>query len=147
MDHQGILSGHSSRLQEIFDIHNKAHHRPFAKAEGPLAGAGPGPPLMAPGQGIGFNLIGFASANLGHGWRSATPPPSWNAPGILGVLDIDPGNNRNRPRSLLRAHFLPAGPPLPHPSTCSISIRPRWKACSADSARPGGNPRPLQTPA
>ncbi len=71
---------------------------------------------MVPGQGIGFNLIGFASANLGHGVALRNTAAILEKTGHpFGVLDIDPGNNRTGRDLSLRAHFLPAGPPLPHP--------------------------------
>jgi glycosyltransferase involved in cell wall biosynthesis len=66
--------------------------------------------------GIGFNLIGFASANLGHGVALRNTAAILERMGHpFGVLDIDPGNNRTGRDLALRSRFLPAGPPTPHP--------------------------------
>ena len=65
---------------------------------------------------IGFNLIGFATANFGLGValrNTAALLESLGHP--FGVLDIDPGGNRTGHDFSARAHFLEAGGPLPHP--------------------------------
>jgi glycosyltransferase involved in cell wall biosynthesis len=63
----------------------------------------------------GFNLIGFASANLGHGVALRNTASVLRRSGHpFGVLDIDPGDNRTGKDMSLADHFLPAGKPLPH---------------------------------
>ncbi|MEO7957449.1 MAG: glycosyltransferase [Fibrobacteria bacterium] len=65
---------------------------------------------------IGFNLIGFASANLGHGVALRNTAAILDGMGHpFGVLDIDPGNNRTGRDLSLGSRFLPAGRPLPYP--------------------------------
>lgn len=65
---------------------------------------------------IGFNLIGFATANFGLGValrNTASLLESLGHP--FAVLDIDPGGNRTGHDFSARAHFVEAGRPLPHP--------------------------------
>lgn len=64
----------------------------------------------------GFNLIGFASANLGHGVALRNTAEILERNGYpFGVLDIDPGDGRTGHDLSLRSRFLTAGRPLPHP--------------------------------
>jgi glycosyltransferase involved in cell wall biosynthesis len=63
----------------------------------------------------GFNLIGFASANLGHGVALRNTASILDACGHpFCVLDIDPGDNRTGHDLSLKDRFAPAGRPLPH---------------------------------
>ncbi|MDB5102386.1 MAG: hypothetical protein JWP91_75 [Fibrobacteres bacterium] len=64
----------------------------------------------------GFNLIGFASANLGHGIALRNTAAVLERSGHpFRVLDIDPGDNRTGHDLTLRSNFISAGQPLPHP--------------------------------
>lgn len=64
----------------------------------------------------GFNLIGFASANLGHGVALRNTAALLEACGHpFCVLDIDPGDNRTGHDLTLKDRFVPGGRPLPHP--------------------------------
>jgi glycosyltransferase involved in cell wall biosynthesis len=64
----------------------------------------------------GFNLIGFATANLGHGVALRNTAAILEACGHpFCVLDIDPGDNRTGHDLSLQGKFVPAGRPLPHP--------------------------------
>lgn len=65
---------------------------------------------------IGFNLIGFATANFGLGValrNTASLLERMGHPFCL--LDIDPGGNRTGHDFSFRSHFVEAGRPLPHP--------------------------------
>jgi len=109
------LSGHSSSLQEIFDIHNK-HTTPIAKAEGPLAGAGPGAAADGPGQGIGFKPDRIRQRQSGT-WSGAPHTAAILEP-LRASLRRPRYRSRqqpHRPRSLPAGPFPAAGPPLPHP--------------------------------
>jgi glycosyltransferase involved in cell wall biosynthesis len=65
---------------------------------------------------IGFNLIGFATANFGLGVALRNTASLLEAMGRpFCVLDIDPGGNRTGHDFSARAHFVAAGSPLPHP--------------------------------
>lgn len=64
---------------------------------------------------IGFNLIGFASANLGHGVALRNSAAILRATGHpFCVLDVDPGDNRTGHDLSLKDEFVPGGQPLPH---------------------------------
>jgi glycosyltransferase involved in cell wall biosynthesis len=64
----------------------------------------------------GFNLIGFASANLGHGVALRNTAAVLEAGGHpFCVMDIDPGDNRTGHDLSLADRFVPAGRPLPYP--------------------------------
>ncbi|HKP95141.1 MAG TPA: glycosyltransferase [Fibrobacteria bacterium] len=65
---------------------------------------------------IGFNLIGFATANFGLGVALRNTASLLKGMGHpFCVLDIDPGGNRTGHDFSARAHFVEAGRPLPHP--------------------------------
>lgn len=67
-------------------------------------------------MGIGFNLIGFATANFGLGVALRNTAGLLDQLGLpYSVLDIDPGGNRTGHDFSLRGRFLTAGEPLPHP--------------------------------
>lgn len=73
----------------------------------------PGTPLPA---GFGFNLVGFATANLGHGVALRNTASILEGAGYdFDVLDIDPGGNRTGHDHSLRGRFLAAGTPTRYP--------------------------------
>jgi glycosyltransferase involved in cell wall biosynthesis len=67
-------------------------------------------------MGIGFNLIGFATANFGLGVALRNTAFLLERLGYpFCVLDLDPGGNRTGHDLSARAHFIEAGKQLPHP--------------------------------
>ncbi|MEO7425506.1 MAG: glycosyltransferase [Fibrobacteria bacterium] len=65
---------------------------------------------------IGFNLIGFATANFGLGVALRNTAALLERMGMpFSVLDIDPGGNRTGHDFSARSHFVQAGAALPHP--------------------------------
>lgn len=80
--------------------------------------SGTPPPRMAgPGDaGFGVNLVGFATANLGHGVALRNTAALLAGAGIpFDVIDLDPGGNRTGHDMSLRGRFLAAGTPTRHP--------------------------------
>lgn len=67
-------------------------------------------PGGSPAAGFGFNLVGFATANLGHGVALRNTAAILAEAGFaFDVLDIDPGGNRTGHDFSLRGRFLEAG--------------------------------------
>jgi glycosyltransferase involved in cell wall biosynthesis len=67
-------------------------------------------------QAFGLNVIGYASANLGHGVAFRNTVAILERKGIpFSVLDIDPGGNRTGHDHSAAGHYHRIGEPLPHP--------------------------------
>lgn len=73
-------------------------------------------PTTSGSAGFGFNLVGFATANLGHGVALRNTAALLEGAGFdFDVLDIDPGGNRTGHDLSLAGRFRKAGEPARFP--------------------------------
>jgi hypothetical protein len=71
---------------------------------------------MVPPDAFGFNLVGFATANLGHGVALRNTASILAQTGIpFDVIDLDPGGNRTGHDFSLAGRFLAVGKPTRYP--------------------------------
>lgn len=74
------------------------------------------PTSSSAGKDFGFNLVGFATANLGHGVALRNTAAILERAGFdFDVLDLDPGGNRTGHDFSLRGRFIEAGRPMRFP--------------------------------